>query len=244
MGINSTTMDLVLEAGKLAAKVFPGPIKVLSLGHQDILLSEEYMERAFGRELAKSLATRPDSDQVMKLHNTQLYGGIERIPDTADLFAKLGMDLTIFDFKQHTGQELVVDLNVPVEEKHLGAYHVIVDGGTLEHCFNVFQAMKNLSSMLAVGGCVFHGNPMCMPNHGFYSFSPTFYYDYYEHNGFEVLYAKGCTHPTRDYFVFDVSPFDFFEPPRSSSDFMLGIFILARKLAEKEITCPVQRIYR
>jgi hypothetical protein len=64
---------------------------------------------------------------------------------------------------------------------------LIVDGGTLEHIFNVRTALDNLTNNLKVGGIIIHLNPSNNWNgHGLYQFSPGFYATYYNNlNGYE-----------------------------------------------------------
>ena len=51
--------------------------------------------------------------------------------------------------------------------------------------------MWNIAKMCAQGGEIIHVGPLNnQPNHGFYQFSPTLYYDFYEANGFQVEEAS------------------------------------------------------
>lgn len=62
------------------------------------------------------------------------------------------------------------------------------DGGTMEHVFDTMAFLKNIHQMLKVGGIVIHHSPINgMINHGYYQFSPCFYYYYYMANHYEVL---------------------------------------------------------
>jgi hypothetical protein len=66
-------------------------------------------------------------------------------------------------------------------------YDIIFDIGTLEHCFNISQAMQSISLFCKTDGLIIHSNPMTMLNHGFYNLNPTFYYDFYTYNNYEFL---------------------------------------------------------
>lgn len=88
------------------------------------------------------------------------------------------------DLSDYEGANLLYDLN---ERIHLGStYDLIIDGGTLEHVFNVPIALENISSFLKVGGRVIHFVPANgYMGHGFYQFSPEFFASVYsEENGF------------------------------------------------------------
>jgi hypothetical protein len=65
-------------------------------------------------------------------------------------------------------------------------YDLIVDGGSLEHIFNVHIALNNLTNNLKIGGKIVHLNPSNNWNgHGLYQFSPGFYSTFYNNlNGY------------------------------------------------------------
>lgn len=93
------------------------------------------------------------------------------------------------DVSDYEGAELIFDLNDgngPPPEFH-GRFNCVIDGGTLEHVFHVPNALKNIFELLRAGGRIIHMSPTNnYVDHGFYSFSPTFFYDFYSENGFEV----------------------------------------------------------
>jgi hypothetical protein len=62
----------------------------------------------------------------------------------------------------------------------------VIDPGTLEHCFNIGQAMMNAANAVKPGGRIFHISPMTMVNHGFYNLCPTMFHDFYQQNGWEM----------------------------------------------------------
>jgi hypothetical protein len=82
---------------------------------------------------------------------------------------------------------LIHDLNKPIPDSLRDRYQTIIDGGCLEHIFNIPQALRNISSMLRCNGQVLHitvANNFC--GHGFYQFSPDFFLSIYsKENGFE-----------------------------------------------------------
>ena len=67
------------------------------------------------------------------------------------------------------------------------SFDYIINGGTLEHVFDIKKAVSNMSGMLKCGGIIMHTSPAVgWVNHGFYSISPTFFQDFYSVNGFEI----------------------------------------------------------
>ena len=93
---------------------------------------------------------------------------------------------------KHRGNELIVDLNYPNASFLLeGKYDLVIDNGTLEHCFNAGEALINAARMVKQkGGFIFHINPLSMINHGFYNFCPTLLFDFYDQNDFKILLSS------------------------------------------------------
>jgi hypothetical protein len=106
-----------------------------------------------------------------------------------DFFRALGATtLDALDASAFEGATIVHDLNEPLPSHLLGQYDAVVDGGTLEHVFNLPTAFKNAMDALAVGGRFFAALPAnnyC--GHGFYQFSAELFYRVFcADNGFEV----------------------------------------------------------
>lgn len=85
-----------------------------------------------------------------------------------------------------------LDLNRPI---NLGRqFDIVLNLGTIEHVFNVAQAMETLHDHTRPGGLMVHGMPLSgWLEHGFYSFNSTFYFDLARANGYGVeiaLYAE------------------------------------------------------
>lgn len=166
---------------------------VLSLGYPDILVPPDECRALLG---------------VAPVSLTEFGGwhGIKhQLPETEAVFAALGARLRCIDINASRGVEQRVDLNYPVE---LGAYDLVIDPGTTEHCFNVGVAIMNAANAVKPGGAIFHGPPLSMVNHGFYNFCPTLLYDFYTQNGWriEAFEARHITsgapvelHPTQRY---------------------------------------------
>ena len=116
-------------------------------------------------------------------------------------FALMGLgDATVLDVSDYEGADVIADLNVPVPENLRNRFGLILDGGTMEHVFDIRQGMANTVDMLRPGGTVVHITPSNNYfNHGFVQVSPTLYYDYYSANGFEDVHGTVIAHPRRNY---------------------------------------------
>ena len=93
------------------------------------------------------------------------------------------------DYSGHEGATLVYDMNQPIPESVKNRYSVVIDGGSLEHIFNLPTALRNCMEMTAVGGHFISITPANnFLGHGFYQFSPELFFSALsEDNGFEIV---------------------------------------------------------
>lgn len=153
--------------------------RVLTLGHQSLRLFPSEVE--FFRSAYRQAFGSP----------TETFARRRRCDDYVDDFLRefLGTtSLTVLDNSSFEGADTIHDMNVPVPASWHGAYDVVIDGGSLEHIFNVPTAFANLGHMVKVGGTVFINTPANnMMGHGFYQFSPELMFRIFnEDNGFTV----------------------------------------------------------
>ena len=89
------------------------------------------------------------------------------------------------DYEQATD---IHDLNLPLEDKYRDYFDMVIDGGTLEHVFNIQVAFANALQMIRPDGRYLGLTPtnnFC--GHGFYQFSPEFYFRVFTAaNGFQI----------------------------------------------------------
>jgi hypothetical protein len=82
----------------------------------------------------------------------------------------------------------VHDLNNPIPEDMRDRFSVVFDGGTLEHIFNIPQALKNCMEMLRLGGHFIQvNNANNYMGHGSWQFCPELMYRVFSpENGFSI----------------------------------------------------------
>jgi hypothetical protein len=130
---------------------------VATLGHQRVYLSQS--ER---RLVANWLEQRDDAEH-----------------EYADFFLRaLGAaELNSIDASRYEGAQIIHNLNAELPKELHQRFSCLIDGGTLEHVFDIRQSLKSCMQMVKVGGhliiCQMANN--CM-GHGFYQFSPEFFY--------------------------------------------------------------------
>jgi len=151
------------------------------------------------------------------------------------------------DYYPNEKPTFILDLNVPVPPSITGQYDLVSDSGTLEHCFNVKEVLSNTIRLTKIGGYVCITTPMSgFVNHGFYSFSPTLFLDFYSANGFDVKHLsilRECgvnEKPKIKRYTYDRSTVEVIADlfPKSY------IFFLARKRKSDEIRMPIQSYYK
>lgn len=102
------------------------------------------------------------------------------------------------DISPYEGADIILDLNKKLPSDLYQRFDYVVDGGTLEHVFDPATALKNMANMVKRGGYIFHQGPVAgLVNHGFYSFSPILFSEFYKANGFEIKQLELCFR-TRD----------------------------------------------
>jgi SAM-dependent methyltransferase len=106
---------------------------------------------------------------------------------------KLGFgDVEALDFSPFEGAKHIHDLNRPVPDALRGQFDFIYDGGTLEHVFNVAQALENVFLMLRPGGVFASANGMNgWYGHGIYQFGAELVYSFWRRRaGCEVMVCE------------------------------------------------------
>jgi hypothetical protein len=188
------------------AAVRPFAGTVATLGRQDISFTAEQMAE-YAKEVG--VALQPVTPELSRKPEMRSRG---MIADTT-LLRALGFEQSVvIDVSSYEHADVLFDLNEPEPPSELrGAFDVILDPGTLEHVFQLPNALSNLHTMLRDGGRVIHILPASnYMDHGFYMFSPTFFWDYYNANGWTVntlrLFSHGLRSDRRRWRIYEYDP--------------------------------------
>lgn len=189
MALRILEIRLLHEAIKaIKSNTLNRPIQICSLGYPDLLASVSSVSEVTGIDW-RQLRPSEHSQAVIFRHGLESQ---MKPCCSKSLFKAWNADLTIFDIVQDRGCEELVDLNerditIPFQSR----FDIVIDNGTLEHCFNIGEAFKNIARLVPpINGFILHINPFTMANHGFYNLNPTFYHDAYTRNSFSIVAAK------------------------------------------------------
>ncbi|MBV0911442.1 class I SAM-dependent methyltransferase [Anianabacter salinae] len=172
-------IDLVLfsRLADLSTRM-PTPKRSLMLGRQTLVLREKGEQRYNKALRWAGVEDKEIRDLVTDDHYAE------------DALFELGFGhVESLDYSPSEGAQHIADLNRPVDESLHEQFDFIFDGGTIEHVFNVAQALENVFKMLRPGGIFASANGMNgWWAHGFYQFNPDLVYSFWKRSaGCEVM---------------------------------------------------------
>jgi hypothetical protein len=166
--------------------------RTLTLGRQNMHVDHQLLRRAHRRQGEK--LTETEARTLLETGWAEPF--LRRLGAT---------EVLSLDASDYEGATIIHDLNEPISESLGGRFTVVLDGGTLEHIFNLPVALANCAQLLAYEGHILHINPANnLLGHGFYQLSPELYWRALPAYGFEVervLYKE--RHRRRWYAVAD-----------------------------------------
>jgi hypothetical protein len=147
------------------ARKFGGFGPTVTLGRQGVHVSETRLAALLGPEAAKEKGAYAET----LLERWFGASSVESI-----------------DYSDYEGAKILHDLNKPITDALVQKYGTVVDFGTLEHVFDIGQALRNCSRLCREGGQILHALPannLC--GHGLWQFSPELFFSLYsEANGY------------------------------------------------------------
>ncbi len=187
MGILKKHLDLYCK-NKLEEKLlFEG--KTLVIGQQAIYMKEMEAKKILQRNninFTDNFALRNG-----KLTNVKEFkkNNLNLNINSEYLFKQLGSNqVDHLDVQREDDIEIECNLNEDVHEDLKNNYNNIIDMGSLEHISNLSKVLENYIKILKVNGfLVIETQSSNMIDHGYYSISPMFFFDFFELNGFKVI---------------------------------------------------------
>lgn len=149
---------------------------LVMIGKQDIYISKKVLMK-----IVDSMDITGFNNEVKE----KIINGEDKI-DSYDLFYMIGFkEVHAIDVSDFEGADIILDLNETLPMDYVDRFDYVLNGGTLEHIFDIAKAMNNITKLVKFGGSICHIAPAVgMVNHGFYSISPTFFVDFYKRNNF------------------------------------------------------------
>jgi hypothetical protein len=202
MGLTPSFLRLIIDLHKKVG--FESP--VLTLGNQDIYGSYEDLKNFFVE------ASYQYHEPEALLPHTSTYLR-ENMPERSQKFVHAKVFFEMLGIKEYYDMDkfdidqpiLKHDMNFPVTADLQGKFGWVIDSGTMEHVFDVKQYLTNMVNLTKQDGWVLHISPTSNQiDHGFYSFSPCLFFDFYKANGFDNFIA----------YILHVNFNNFFEPCR------------------------------
>ncbi len=240
MGLPRAAINLLLNVA--SSQKFSG--RIATLGRQHIYLTADEL-----RSMA-STANTPLTTVADELHRDPVLRKQGYLSDDA-LYAMFGFQQsTRIDQSDYEAADEQLDLNRSETPAHLcDAFDVVLDSGTIEHVFDIGQAMKHCLRMTRPGGRIIHLTPSSNAvNHGLYSVSPTLYADFYSASGCSIEKLWLCRMPGN----FERGPWQVYDCRESDRNWLpLGrldasiwfTFAVIRKLDNSAPVIPQQSFY-
>ncbi len=179
MGIAKGTAKVLLK--EASRRPFKG--RILTLGRQDIWFSYDLLQK-----MAAEFDAKLSKPGDISLSHKKRFATKGYISDDC-LFKSLGFsESKALDVSNYESAHYIFDLNnAEVPKQLFKTFDVIIDGGTIEHIFHIPNTLNNIYKMLRQGGRIIHICPSSNHiDHGFYMFSPTLLWDFYETNKFDI----------------------------------------------------------
>lgn len=244
MGLTATSLKFILR--KSRKYKFSGPI--LTFGNQDIYATKEDIKN-----------WAQEANITLHKHHKILYSTSSDVPKINKDAASYIHAITFFEFiginkKKYYDIDkfafdkprIIHDLQYPMNQKYHNFFNLVIDSGTLEHIFDVRSVMENIIKITKLRGFVLQFIPaQNFLNHGFYQFSPTFFYDFYSNNGFEIIESylieiRGSTDRFYQYNQEKDYTGLFFNPKNR----LVNCFLVRKKSILKKTTLPDQFFYK
>jgi hypothetical protein len=223
--------------------------RILVLGTQDITFTYEQAE-TFLR--SRGLAFHSVPPEVRRTTNSFAHVAHEDWWQYKDflhqetLFRMLGFQpsqVATLDVDDYEHAEIIHDLNQPLPPG-IGQFDFILDQGTLEHVFDIRQALWNLSDLMKDDGQILHMVPAGFLNHGFYNFNALLFGDFYTQAGW--VQEKLCYLLVPKQSIGDYELFALVDPNKLTTippDFYLNVFGHFRKRPGAIKPVAVQGLY-
>jgi hypothetical protein len=245
MALNAIDYIIYKELAK--AKQIPANPDVLELGeanwYGDVSIGELVEDIKAFTAPARGLELLKDLKQVM---SSCIGGANNQVSfDISKIFYKTFLNyrsITAIDLGG-TDNALQYDLNIPVPLET--QYHIVINTGTAEHIFNLFQFFKTVHERTLPGGLMIHAMPFTgWLDHGFFNFNPTFTVDLAAANCYQLLmWIYGEVKPLRIVQLKSIEQVHTMAQHNELGSNSLQYLVMQKPREETPFTAPMQGVY-
>lgn len=184
MGILKSDIELICKQKKITKNLFKG--NTLVIGQQAIYANEFECKNIILKHNIKFIDNFKNEKKTNIKHFTN--ENADNI-NSSFFFTLLGSNnVNHLDVSKYENADIILDLNKKVPNKYKNKFDNIIDFGTIEHVYNTPILLFNYIKMLKKNGfLIILTRSSNSIDHGFFSFSPTFFHDFFPINGFKIL---------------------------------------------------------
>ncbi len=178
---------------KVCRPLFKQPhatINILSLGFPSVFLPNEFaMQYNLDTRLPNNSIEKRIKQVMQRFGHNCDYYDFESV--IKSLFGKTKYNFQCLDIAKNQYPGVIWDLNMPIPHNYYNKYDLIIDSGSLEHCFNIGTAFRNIARMIKTNGFIISAIPYFSPGHGYYNITPILLQEFYcRQNGFDLIFLK------------------------------------------------------
>lgn len=231
MGVDSTAAQF-LTAAKSRGVDFT---RVATIGRQFFFPDPKTFQR-----VCQLLSVHADVNAVRRESKGYAEAFFQRVLGSKEVCS--------IDASAYEGATAIHDMNQPLKDEMKGRFSVVYDGGSLEHVFNIAQALRNCMELVRPGGHFIQTNGANnYMGHGFYQLSPELIFQVFsEENGFaaELVLLHEDVPGGKWYRV--TNPATLGKRVQLTNHYPTSIWTLARRTAQKEVfaSAPQQSDYQ
>lgn len=222
---------------------------VVLIGRQTVYLAQEDA-LAMLAEHKLPAPSGPLELDTTTLNRLPSHAGVATISDRGFL-SLLGVEnAKALDHTSYEGAEIVHDLTKPLPNHLVGIADVVIDGSTLDNCFDPALTLRNYAGMLRPGGRLLAANAWSNHRDPYIYPSPLWYLDYFVCNRFAdcKTYILAYVNDT-DLGAYCIDPVWLYENGRLVRNFTspweMSCIVVAEKAADSTVDrSPTQNHYR
>ena len=158
-----------------------------------------------------SLTIQESPEAILALAKEHEYRTLEKEKTVQSLMRDRYAIGSYFDCDLNAKADLYMDLSKPLDPNLCGRFRTILNGGTLEHIFDIRQALANVHDLTCVGGNIIHLAPMTWIDHAYFNFNPLMFRAIAESNNYAL----------------HIEAFHFVSPPTSGCDGKAKVHFIA-----------------